>query len=71
MKISLDKWKRESAENIIRYIGIDSGQKILDFGCGSGHYTIPIAKVVGEKGVVYALDEDKEGRLRQGQRIVL
>jgi len=60
MKTSLDRWKRESAENIIRHIGIDRGQKILDFGCGSGNYTIPIAKVVGEKGVVYALDEDKE-----------
>ena len=60
MEISLDRWKSDSAENIMRYIGIDRGQKILDFGCGSGNYTIPIAKVVGGQGVVYALDENEE-----------
>jgi ubiquinone/menaquinone biosynthesis C-methylase UbiE len=32
---------------------------VLDFGCGSGTYTIPVAKIVGTKGKVYALDKDK------------
>jgi len=31
----------------------------LDFGCGSGTYTIPAAKIVGKQGRVYALDKDK------------
>ena len=60
MNISLNKWKGKYAENIVRQIGINRGQKILDFGCGSGNYTIPIAKVVGERGIVYTLDENEE-----------
>ena len=39
--------------------GIKRGQAVLDFGCGSGTYTIPAAKIVGELGRVYALDKDK------------
>jgi ubiquinone/menaquinone biosynthesis C-methylase UbiE len=41
-------------------IGIRKGRAVLDFGCGSGTYTIPAAKIVGEQGRVYALDKDKE-----------
>jgi len=41
-------------------IGIRRGQAVLDFGCGYGIYTIPIAKIVGEQERVYALDKDKE-----------
>ena len=33
---------------------------MLDFGCGYGIYTIPVAEIVGEQGRVYALDKDKE-----------
>jgi ubiquinone/menaquinone biosynthesis C-methylase UbiE len=29
---------------------------ILDYGCGSGSYTIPAAQLVGESGKVYSLD---------------
>ena len=46
--------------NMIEQIGIKRGQTILDFGCGYGAYTIPVAQIVGEQGRVYALDKDKE-----------
>jgi ubiquinone/menaquinone biosynthesis C-methylase UbiE len=36
--------------------GVRAGQTVLDFGCGSGHFTIAAAKMVGENGKVYALD---------------
>ena len=41
-------------------IGISKGKIILEFGCGSGTYTIPVAKIVNSKGIVYALEEDKK-----------
>jgi ubiquinone/menaquinone biosynthesis C-methylase UbiE len=37
-------------------LGVKSGQVVLDFGCGSGTYTIPAAKMIGASGKVYALD---------------
>ena len=44
----------------LKGVGIRKGQIVLDFGCGSGTYTIPAAKIVGEPGKVYALDKDKK-----------
>ncbi len=40
----------------IRYAGIESGCRLLDFGCGLGFNTIPAAKIVGPEGKVFALD---------------
>ncbi|HET6588549.1 MAG TPA: methyltransferase domain-containing protein [Candidatus Nitrosocosmicus sp.] len=40
----------------IQRIGIQSGINILDFGAGSGSYSIPAAKLVGSTGKVYAAD---------------
>jgi ubiquinone/menaquinone biosynthesis C-methylase UbiE len=37
-------------------LGVRAGHVVLDFGCGSGTYTIPAAKLVGEGVTVYALD---------------
>jgi ubiquinone/menaquinone biosynthesis C-methylase UbiE len=48
------------AIELLERIGIRRGQAVLDFGCGYGMYTIPVAKIVGERGRVYALDKDKE-----------
>ena len=60
MKIDIEKWLKEDSEKFLKDVGIKKGQIVLDFGCGVGHYTIPAAKVVGEKGKVYAIDEDGE-----------
>jgi ubiquinone/menaquinone biosynthesis C-methylase UbiE len=41
---------------LIERSGIKKGMHILDLGCGSGAFTTFIARAVGEKGEVYALD---------------
>jgi len=48
------------AFEILKKAGIKRGKTVLDFGCGSGTYTIPAAKIVGEEGKVYALDKDEK-----------
>jgi ubiquinone/menaquinone biosynthesis C-methylase UbiE len=58
METDIDKWLNEDGIILLRKIGIKEDQIVLDFGCGSGNYTIPAAKIVGDKGKVYAVDED-------------
>lgn len=43
---------------LLRKLGVETGQSVLDFGCGSGTYAIPAVEIVGQKGRVYALDKD-------------
>lgn len=45
--------------NILKQIGISPGSYVLDYGCGSGSYTIPAAQLVGPEGKVYAADIHK------------
>lgn len=59
MKDDLEKWLEGKGERVLRKIGIRKGQTVLDFGCGSGVYTVPVARIVSEEGIVYALDRDK------------
>ena len=46
--------------DMLQQLGIRRGQTVLDFGCGYGIYTIPVAMIVGKQGRVYALDKDNE-----------
>ena len=57
----------------LRATGLSAGQKVLEVGCGPGFFTIPAAEMVGERGRVYAIDNNpaavdymKRKILRQG-----
>ena len=50
----------KAIENHLKGIDIKQDDWILDFGCGEGVYTIPLAVLVGEKGRIIAIDEDQE-----------
>jgi len=42
--------------NILKEVGIEAGFYVLDYGCGPGSYILPLAKLVGKSGKIYALD---------------
>jgi ubiquinone/menaquinone biosynthesis C-methylase UbiE len=44
-------------EKELAKLDIQEGQVILDFGCGAGSFALPVARMVGERGKVYALDK--------------
>lgn len=56
----LKRWLERDGERSLEEVGIKKGQFVLDFGCGSGNYAIPAARIVGEEGRVYALDKDRK-----------
>jgi ubiquinone/menaquinone biosynthesis C-methylase UbiE len=39
---------------------VEPGQTVADIGCGPGFFTLPLAKMVGEKGAVIAADLQAE-----------
>jgi ubiquinone/menaquinone biosynthesis C-methylase UbiE len=45
---------------VLKYIGINEGDRFLDLGCGDGHFSIAASQVVGKDGLVYAFDVDEE-----------
>jgi ubiquinone/menaquinone biosynthesis C-methylase UbiE len=50
----------EHSAEVLETVGIRTGSVIADFGCGSGAYAIPAAKLTGSSGRVYALDQDQK-----------
>lgn len=47
-------------EEVIEDLDIRPGERIADFGCGAGFFSIPFGKRVGPTGRVYALDIRQE-----------
>ncbi len=43
-------------DTIIERSGIKQNMIVLDLGCGSGAFTLFVARVVGKRGKVYAVD---------------
>lgn len=46
--------------NIVASVGLNRGDRVADFGCGSGYYVVPAAQIVGQDGQVFAVDIQPE-----------
>ena len=45
-----------NTQQLLDRVPVKPGMKILDYGCGIGSYTIPLAKMVGSEGRIFAVD---------------
>jgi ubiquinone/menaquinone biosynthesis C-methylase UbiE len=58
-RAGLDSPERKAyldADRILRAFDVKPGERLADIGAGTGFFAIPAAKMVGEKGHVYAID---------------
>jgi ubiquinone/menaquinone biosynthesis C-methylase UbiE len=55
-----EEWLKSIGKTVLQELGVKKGQKVLDFGCGSGIYSIIAASIVGNEGKVFALDYDED-----------
>jgi len=55
-----ERQEEEHCKQLLAALKIKPGQTVCDMGCGSGFYTVRMAKLVGEKGLVLAVDIQPE-----------
>jgi ubiquinone/menaquinone biosynthesis C-methylase UbiE len=46
----------KSPDNKLRPFNIQNGQTVIDYGCGTGRYLPQASGLVGENGIIYAVD---------------
>jgi ubiquinone/menaquinone biosynthesis C-methylase UbiE len=52
--------EEENPAALLAALELKEGQTVCDFGCGNGFYTLQLAKRVGPRGAVYAVDIQPE-----------
>ncbi|MGD9635646.1 MAG: class I SAM-dependent methyltransferase [Pirellulales bacterium] len=52
--------REEDCETMLTALHVQPGQVVCDMGCGNGFYTLPLARLVGDKGKVIAVDIQRE-----------
>jgi ubiquinone/menaquinone biosynthesis C-methylase UbiE len=55
-----ERQEEERPDLLLEALRIEPGASVADIGAGSGYYTRRLAKKVGERGVVYAVDIQPE-----------
>ena len=55
-----ERVKEERTDKLLKMLSIQPGMVIADIGAGSGYFTFPMAKMVGARGKVLAVDIQKE-----------
>lgn len=57
--MSEERKQWHNPETILKYAGATKGMTMADLGSGPGFFTIPMAQITGEKGLVYAVDSNQ------------
>jgi ubiquinone/menaquinone biosynthesis C-methylase UbiE len=57
--MSDERKKWHNPEMILNNLGITNGMILADLGSGPGFFTLPMAQITGETGVVYAVDSNQ------------
>jgi ubiquinone/menaquinone biosynthesis C-methylase UbiE len=52
--------REEDCTTMLEALCVKPGMAVCDMGCGNGFYTLKLAELVGEDGVVYAVDIQQE-----------
>ncbi|MCA9444093.1 MAG: methyltransferase domain-containing protein [Candidatus Omnitrophica bacterium] len=52
--------KEESTQRFLKELRVEKGWTVCDLGCGNGYYSLPLARMVGEKGKVIGVDIQPE-----------
>jgi predicted methyltransferase len=66
-EITREGWQR--VPDVIKALGIGEGSAVADVGAGGGFFTVRLAKLVGPKGRVFAVDVDKGVTRELRQRV--
>mgnify|MGYP000160820211 CR=1 FL=1 len=53
---------------VVAQMGLEPGNVVADFGCGSGYYSLAAAQIVGQTGLIHAIDV-QESKLAVTQSI--
>lgn len=53
---SSQRLKYNNPDELLRGSGIRSGQTVLEIGCGSGFFTVPASRILGDNGKLYSTD---------------
>lgn len=51
----LRRWGQKP-KSLLERMGLESGMRVLEVGCGPGFFAIPASELLGGEGMVYALD---------------
>jgi ubiquinone/menaquinone biosynthesis C-methylase UbiE len=66
-----EREREERCSLMLAKLGVTAGMNVCDMGCGNGFYTVKMAKMVGDKGQVYAVDIQPEMLEKLKQRTKL
>src|SRR5262249_9772541 len=55
-----DREKEERTDKLLKMLPLKPGMVVADIGAGSGYFSFPMAKKVGPRGKVLAVDIQKE-----------